>query len=482
MLLTYATLGIMNIYFGRLTSDEGWYLYVSNIVYSGSVPYKDFLFTQMPLTPHIYGLIISIFLPTLVVGRWLSFVFGLLSVVIVLSSFRIDKKAAAFAGLLLTMNLNFVFDTTIFKTQALTVFLTALSIYFLSSRHSRPILGLFLLNLTVLTRLSMLPALIICWIFVLLTKRDHVRRNLFFAIGNALLVGLIFFVLNRYTDGKFFFGVYTFHDAYFPNAEWSFQTLLRFVVSVFRNQALITVATLILGIVSCVKAARLPLKDWQNNVYIFSLFAFLCWLATTIVHATRTIPYATYQTSNIIFAVATISPLLSCISEGTTFRARVAFVAVFILSVISIPFQEYDIRFDGDGSIQQYEAAVHRIHALKTSGARTILTFNPELATSSGLKLLPGYEMGTFSYFPHFDEEKSLKYKVKNGHGFVQDIERHRADVIALTAGNIILMLSKGDMTRAQRLFAWLSNRYHLEDRIRDYGQYSDTLYIYKKK
>ena len=482
MLLTYAILGIINIYFGRLTSDEGWYLYVSNVVYSGTIPYRDFLFTQMPFVPYIYGLILNIVTPSLVVGRWLSFVFGLLSVAVILSTFRVDKRAAAFAGLLLTMNLNFVFDTTILKTQALTVFLTAVSMYFLSSRHNRPLLGLFFLNLTVFTRLSMLPALVLCWVYVVVTNRGHLKRNLFIATGNAVLGMLILVVLNRYTDGNFRFGVYTFHDAYFPNAEWSTQTLVRFVVSVFKNQALITSATLILGIVSCVKVIRLPYNDWQNKAQLFPVFAFLCWLTTTIVHATRTIPYATYQTSNIIFAVATISPLLSSAVDGVVVRTRLAFVSIFLLLLISMPFQEYDIRLDGDGSVQQYEAAVHRIQTLKTSEARTILTFNPELAASSGLKLLPGYEMGAFSYFSRFDDCKSLKLKVKNSNGFAQDIENRSADVIALTGGNIILMLSNGDMTRAKRLFAWLQNGYRLEQRIRDYGQYSDTLYIYKKR
>ena len=436
----------------------------------------------MPLLPYVYGLAMKAFSPTITVGRWLSFVFGLLSILTVLSTFRTDKKAAVVSGLLLSLNLSFVFDTTIFKTQALTVFLTALSVSFLSPHKNRPLLGLFFLNLSVLTRLSMLPALMLSWIYVLVTNRDRLKRYLLIATANVTGFVLLLVVLNQYAAGRFLFGIYTFHDAYFSQAEWSVQTLIRFLVAVSENQCVITIATVVTGTITCVKTVKLSYRDRPDKNHLFPVFIFLCWFTTTVVHATRIVPYATYQTSNIIFAAATIAPVFGRVGNGAPGRTRIAFLTFILLLLMSMPFQEYPVRLDGDSTIEQYRAAVHRIHTLRSLGARTLLTFNPELAASSGLRLLPGYEMGTFSYFSHFDENASATLKVKNERGFLQDIERQRADVLALTGENIVLMLSEGDQIRAKRLFTWLQNGYRIENRIRNFGQYSDTLYIYRKK
>ena len=39
-----------------IDGDEGFYLMASRLVFEHKVPYRDFFFTQMPLTPYLYGL------------------------------------------------------------------------------------------------------------------------------------------------------------------------------------------------------------------------------------------------------------------------------------------------------------------------------------------------------------------------------------------------------------------------------------------
>ena len=52
----YVVLGAMNLYFGDLNQDEGWYLYAARQVHEGQLPYRDFAFTQGPMLPLVYSL------------------------------------------------------------------------------------------------------------------------------------------------------------------------------------------------------------------------------------------------------------------------------------------------------------------------------------------------------------------------------------------------------------------------------------------
>jgi hypothetical protein len=60
---------------GRFNADEGWYLYGSKLVYEGLRPYQDFLFTQPPLLPYVYGLIQHFLVQSIYAGRLTSVAF-----------------------------------------------------------------------------------------------------------------------------------------------------------------------------------------------------------------------------------------------------------------------------------------------------------------------------------------------------------------------------------------------------------------------
>src|SRR3970282_585045 len=68
------------LFVGRLNRDEGWYLYASGLVYGGDVPYRDFAFFQMPLSPYLFGLPQLLLGPGLLVGRFTSLAFSAVSV------------------------------------------------------------------------------------------------------------------------------------------------------------------------------------------------------------------------------------------------------------------------------------------------------------------------------------------------------------------------------------------------------------------
>ena len=54
-LALYVALGALNLKWGDLNQDEGWYLYGARLVKEGRVPYRDFAFTQGPVMPYVYA-------------------------------------------------------------------------------------------------------------------------------------------------------------------------------------------------------------------------------------------------------------------------------------------------------------------------------------------------------------------------------------------------------------------------------------------
>ena len=71
-------IAVANIVLGNLNLDEGWYLQAAANVAAGKMPYRDFFFTQAPLLPRVYGLLLPLWAPAGVLGgRIVTAVIGL---------------------------------------------------------------------------------------------------------------------------------------------------------------------------------------------------------------------------------------------------------------------------------------------------------------------------------------------------------------------------------------------------------------------
>ncbi len=57
--------------------DEGYYLLASDLVLGAKLPYRDFMFTQMPLLPYLYGLWTAVLGETWLTARLLSVAFAI---------------------------------------------------------------------------------------------------------------------------------------------------------------------------------------------------------------------------------------------------------------------------------------------------------------------------------------------------------------------------------------------------------------------
>ena len=175
-------LSAANLFLGDLNQDEGWYLYAARQITEGRVLYRDFMFTQGPALPFVYGVLFPIIEKFGVAGgRLITSLFGLASVgcaawLAFRSAKRFAKTAALCALILTGVNVYQSYFTTIVKTYSLCAFFLTAGFVALSYANGKrgasgAFWGGFLLALAACTRLSAGVALPIAGLWLVCNRR-----------------------------------------------------------------------------------------------------------------------------------------------------------------------------------------------------------------------------------------------------------------------------------------------------------------------
>ncbi len=472
ILVPYLVLGLIFVHWGRYNADEGWYSLAAANVYRGEQPYRDFLFTQPPLLPYVYGLFYLILGKSLVVGRLVSLGFGAASVVLFRRACATagSRAAGVVAGLLLSCNASFVEDTVLVRSQSLTVLWTAVALYGLTRAGARQRIFGSLAGITLagLTRLSLLPLVAVFALYLWLTEREHRRTlALALAVDAALLIGLAAWF---YSGGNLVFGVYTFHQ--YPGLEVSRWSMLYGMVQYWfadHGVILVAVAWVALGLIQPSRRAsarKLGLLGLLGGAY----------LITTAIHLSRPLVYPEYQTSVVGFAVGFAAIGLTPWLEQLHGRRMIAILFAPLL-LIALPGQRFQVDFDGRGGLAGIDRAAAELR--KASGGKgSLLTPDTELAFETGLDLLPGYEMSQFSYFGSMDDERARQLVVVNQRRFFADVARAVPDFICITPR--YLHIYAGDRsTEVEKMF---KAHYELVEMLDGYGQFREQLIILRRR
>lgn len=481
MLLPYLIFGILSMWYGRVVGDEGWYLLAIDNVLKGKMPYADFLYTQTPFLPYFYGTIMSICGPSLVAGRWISFLLGFGAVLMTMTACyrRSGIHGAIIAGLLLSFNLGFVFDVASLRSQALTVFLVAGSICLLSTCGTswwRAAGCLLFMTLALATRLSMTPALLILSVYLVMVFRKKPAWIAAVLVLDVLSIaaGVWYF----YSDGNLLFGIYTFHHEFFRDQTWTIGRAWFFFREAAGNQLPLLVC-LAWSVAICIanRTKRVGLISLFKNCDGFLLVLALSYLATSLIHGAQIMPYGAYQTSNIVFAVTFCSIILSRYVSRLPSSAW-GYGVLVPLVLLAMPLQQYMIVGSGDGSLRRVEEAVELIRKY-SDGKGPILTLSGELVVGSGLPLLAGYEMSEFCNFLDMPDERAAKLKVINTARFRHDIETKAAKILCMTDRDFLMMATKKHIAE---LAPMLTGQYTLLGEIMGYGQFKQRLFVFAPK
>ena len=517
-LAVFVFLGAMNLYWGELNQDEGWYLYAARQVHRGVLPYRDFAFTQGPLLPIVYSRVQELVDRHGVAGgRAVTMVFGLMAALVTswVAARAARREVRAVAGVLafiiLSCNVYQSYFTTVVKTYSLASLLLMLGFLALSFVRSRGgmsaafLSGLFF-ALAAGARLSAGAVLPVAGFYLLISRKElGDSRWVVFGLGGMLgLAGWALPFALLAPDG-FRFAMFEYHSA---RAAGSLLNVLlykagfisRWVQSFFVPAAL-TVAFLLYR---CLVAGATDANEERTVPGRFSGVLWLSFLVITAVHFLTPFPYEDYQVFvtpvlaaalavslvdvvarwaaardaaserrllwlvSVVFLVSTASSLSSPINQGWFARGR---------DRIWWPLREQSPL----QKLREVSAYIAKLNWMD----RILLTQDTYIAVEAGLDVPEGMEMGPFCYYPDMDSERARRLHVLNREMLLETLATTDAPIAAFSGyglairGPEVLPLSE-----EEQALLWLTvdERYEPMCDVEYFGQGDTTLRVLIRK
>lgn len=441
--VTLLFIGFSAVYIvrGNINEDEGWYLYASKLVYEGLLPYRDFSFTQGPVLPFVYGVPQAIFGSSLLVGRMTSVAFavGVLLLTMAIAHRLNGRLAAVLAGLIMVLNPHTVYFLTITKTYALTAFLLSLALFFVVCEY-RPVvryaLAALFLSLAAGTRLSVVLALPILWAYIALIEKD--RKALLFAVGLSGLIGAITYLpLYILAGDRMIFNVLGHHMGRYETttifgAVYSKVSTVRELIA---HYPALFIASVV-GLAGSAAQWRRGRIRWPGAELLHP--AHLCIAGILLaVFAAHFLPggsYAEYQVPLVPVAAILVGSLsVTLYQQIPPSQERGAMMGglLFAVLLLSLNVGLTNAKKAGVSDLEEVLDLSRRIKETVPQDG-VIYTLHPYLAVQSQRALVPGTEMGIFSFYSEAETRTAHRRRVINDEIAVTIIPRHQPDAVVL--------------------------------------------------
>lgn len=493
----------LNLVFGDLNQDEGWYLYAARLVSERQLPYVDFAHTQPPVLCFTYGLAWPL------VARWgveggrlftamLGLAGALLAAVAARRLAPAPRRdaAALLAFALVALNAYHTYFTTIVKTYALCGFFLAAAIALLTVQRGRiGRLAAYLagvgLALAAGTRISagvMIPvALAGLWCVRDRRPGDWVRLGI-----GAGVVGLLFAAPFLWlAPDSFLFGVFHYHTGRRTDNLTTWFVYRAGFVSRFVQAYFVPVSVAIAAAAARFFRAEGRCRAPDESAWLRRT-AWAGVAGGTLLHITAAVPYEDYQ---VILAPLAAVALASWVAALlVTAKAERWVVAVLIMVSIGAAFsspinQSWFVsgrdriwwRLKEKPHLQVLRETAARVRAL-AGDSRRLLTQDTYLAVEAGLRVPRGLELGPFSYYPDLDTATARSRHVLNRE-LMQALLRSGPAPVAAVSGYGLSVASPAvaelPEPEQRSLRAALAERYIPAGTVRPFGQADTTLELF---
>lgn len=504
-------LGALNLRFGELNQDEGWYLLAARQVGEGFLPYRDFAFTQGPVWPLVYARFVPLVRSHGIAGgRMVTAGLGLLAAVFASfvagralpKGFKAPAALVAFA--LIACNVYQSYFTTVVKTYSLAALFLVAGLFAAGFARGRggataAFLAGLLLALGAGVRISAGIALPVVGLYLLL-ERKALGNSRWIAFGLGGCAGLLLWAMPFMVAASegFRFAMIEYHTArsaggLVPLLVYKAGFVSRFVQAYFVAAALAAVLVVLKWIRP---AARGAVADGPVPPH-YNAMLWLVGLAITAVHFMAPYPYEDYQA--FVFPALAAALAVSLVRQvgnlegaGSGRWTLWLVLSVFLVSTagaFSSPInQNWFVR--GRDRIwwrlkeQAPLAQLSEVAAWvsKLSGFHpTLLTQDSYLAIEADLRVPRGMEMGPFCYFPDMERGKAERLHVLNREMMVELLETTDAPIAAFSGYGLAIQcpevteLPEGEQTE---LWGIVERRYQPLCEVEGFGQGETTLKI----
>lgn len=489
LVAAFAVLTLVFVFRGRLNADEGWYLYGGRLAWRGQLPYKDYAFTQMPLTAYVYGLVQTV-KASVFLGRLTSAVFAVGAVALCTRvAWREAGRATGVAVALLCVAVPVgVYNLTLVKTYAVTAFFLA-AVLFCLTAPGRPARWWTLATAAsfglLLTRTTGLPVTVLVVLFCVFRAPDRAtRRNVLW----CALAGVVATLALPLTDpSSARYNLFTFHNLLWHGADartkidvivhdriedWLrdypayFALMGAAFVAVYLSKRLRAylrtrpgVAVVALGIVGML-VAQLVGGEWAPVEYFTPVIpALLAATAIMLVHAVR--PDDGWATRQVVAA-----------------GAGVAVAAVAITTLVHPGVGEYFTSPGEAGSVQQAGRIADVLRAHTRSGDDVLTMWAQPSGLESGRDQVDGVTMGVFSY-EDLTLAEARDYHFVNRAMVRSMLRRGEPAAVVFTGVDQLVFSFRGSFSAIPAdpadVFDELDGRYRLVETTRTWGVHEPT-------
>jgi hypothetical protein len=512
----------LNLWFGNLNQDEGWYLYAARQVAAGRLPYADFAFTQGPLMPYAY-------VPALpwvdawgvAGGRLYTALLGLAAALCTAWLARrlagdSGRQAALLAFILTAVNVYQWRYWTLVKTYGLCALCLAPAFLLLAARHARRGMAaavgagaLFAAAAAVRSSAGVLLPLVLAWLWWAdgaASGRPARRRTaLHVAAGAAAALAVCFAPFLVLAPEGLWFGLVEYHAARAPGG-WgaAFAYKAGFVSRLVQAYFPAAVVALAAAAARCGGGGtRLRGADLARGARTLPGLLWMAVAALTLVHGAAPFPYEDYQVFVYPLFAAALAVGVSrlggrrsgCAASAPAAGTRVAglCLAVSLLAAFASPINQAWFVAGPDRvwwplkprtALQTLRVAADWVRRA-TGPADLLLTQDTYLAVEAGRRVPDGLEMGPFSYCPEMPAARAARLHVLNADAMQALILSAPAPVAAFSEWAFAIRAPAVEpLSPAQQEALWrlVRDRYALAARLDGFGQGHTVLRLYRRK
>jgi hypothetical protein len=503
-----------NITFGDLNQDEGWYLYAARQIHQGMLPYKDFFFTQAPLTPVIFALTHEVWAPYGILGaRCLNAVVGLLAAFFSawlawrMAPERVRFYAALTGFALVACNVYQSYFTSVIKTYSLTALFIvagALVLSWVGGRGGVWAAGFagVLFALATGTRVSTVMVLPVVGLY-LLWRKQELKPWCWLAFGVGATLGIVcVFAPWLVMCGEQFRFALNFHTARAGEPFTGAMLLKAGFLSRTVNAYFVTFA-LMLGVAAAYGAKRggknRCLEVASGVPAMLPGLLLMMVLAVTVMHMSAPFPYDDYQVPIYPLLAVAVAVLGWAMVDGLVANgASVALSSIqwAILAIVlgqagASPINQGWFVYGRDRlwwlkkakpDIVVLREVARQLNSLYPKKG-VLLTQDTYLAVEAGWSVPAGFEMGPFSYFPGLTTAEARRYRVLNREVLSTILATCEAPLAAFSGyGMGIVSPSMVPLDKEERrdFFALVGQRYEQVGRVQSFGQAHTELTLWR--
>lgn len=484
------------VWWGALNQDEGWYLYAARLVGDGSLPYRDFFFTQGPVLPFLYS---AMPIHGLLSGRLVTAAISLAATLMAIAFARslVPPQRRGAAGLavfaLLACNLYHAYFTAIPKTYAVGALFVMGGFLLLSRGWS--FLAAMSLAFASGTRISLVLLLGVVGVWLMATRfrrLDWLRFGIGGAMGLFLVYG-IFALDERSLNGLL--AAQAYHagrggfDLFFAIGSVSrlargYLALGAVMFAAFGFRMLRSEA----GAASAAADGTAAQPHAKGLMWM----AGLGFAAVFLLQMCAPFPYDDYAVPIMPLLVVLIS--VSFVNGAWRMPNAVRWFPVLVsgMCAFASPLMQ-DWMTNGQDRFWPRKKDASELSQIRTvakslerldPGGDTLLTQDLYLAVEMGRKVPHGLEMGPFSYFPEMSTDKATSIHVMNGELMEGLLKSAPCPLAAVSGYGFAIESPKGAKTPDEvrwRYLDLIGTRYENAMTVDDFGQNHTALQVFRR-